>query len=66
MQIKMGFLGAAIVLILLILFWPIYFFGLSGLAIINSGITDLGLFVVVELVLIGILVISWKIYEKLH
>ncbi|MBT4192381.1 MAG: hypothetical protein HOE11_03665 [Candidatus Diapherotrites archaeon] len=66
MQTKIGFLSAAVVLILSILFWPIYFFGLSGLEIIGTGIADLGLFVVVELVLIIILVISWKIYEKLH
>ena len=63
---KIGFLGASVILILLIFSWPIYFFVLSGLTIIGVGIIDLGAFAIIEAVLIGILVVSWKVYEKTH
>ncbi len=52
-------------LIVLIIAWPIYFFSLSNLGLILSDLEQLIFFSIVEIGLIILLVVFWKIYSKL-
>lgn len=54
----------SVFLLLLIILNPIYFFGLSGLNLINLSVAELTSFVFFELALILILVFFWEFYRR--
>ncbi len=58
-------LGISLILIILIIFWPIYFFVFSGIKIISLGINELIFFGIIEFVLVLILVGFWQIYSRI-
>jgi len=61
---KIYFIISAIILILLILFWPIYFFTVSLFGIVPQEIGQLVIFVIIELFLVGVLVVLWEFYKR--
>jgi len=61
---KVYLLIIAVILITMIFFWPVYFFVFSGTNKINLDLLELFDFIFVEFVLIIILFLYWKIYEK--
>jgi hypothetical protein len=57
-------LGISLILLVLIIFWPIYFFVFSGIKIISLGINELIFFGFIELILVLILVGFWQVYSR--
>ena len=64
MDKKLSFLISSTIIVLLIIFWPIYFFAVSVFSIVPRGIEELAVFAIVELVLIVILVVLWEFYKR--
>ena len=64
MEEKLSFLIGAIILFLLILSWPIYFFTVSIFSIIPLGTEELIFFASFEVVLVILLVGLWEFYKR--
>ena len=64
LETKAVLLGLSLVIIGAIIFWPIYFFVFSGLNLIEISVFELIQFSIIELILVVVLVVFWKIYEK--
>ena len=65
LEIKVILLILSLGIICAIIFWPIYFFVFSGLKLIEISLVELTSFSIIELILVIILVVFWKVYEKL-
>ena len=61
---KLSFLIGSLILVLLIVLWPIYFFTISMFSIIPLGPNELLFFAIVEIVLVVILVVLWEFYKR--
>jgi len=64
MEKKLCLLVGSIILVLLIVLWPIYFFTFSMFSIIPLGPAELIFFAIVEIVLASILVLLWEFYKR--
>jgi hypothetical protein len=64
MEEKIPLLIGSIILIILIVLWPIYFFSISMFSIIPLGTGELLFFAIVEIVLVAIMVILWEFYKR--
>jgi len=64
MQSKVLFLGISIIIFLLIVLWPIYFFSMSVFGFIPLALNELLVLGLVEISLIVILIIFWEFYKR--
>ena len=64
MEEKLPFLIGSIILVLLIILWPIYFFTFSVFSIIILGAGELIFFAIIEIVLVAIMVTLWEFYKR--
>ncbi|MBT4870256.1 MAG: hypothetical protein HON47_01645 [Candidatus Diapherotrites archaeon] len=64
MEEKLPFLIGSIILVLLIILWPIYFFTFSVFSIISLGAGELIFFAIIEIVLVAIMVTLWEFYKR--
>jgi hypothetical protein len=61
---KILLLILSLILMVLIILWPIYFFVFAGINAITVGLNELIFFGIIEFVLIIILIIFWPLYSK--
>jgi len=61
---NLALLLLGIILFVLIVSWPIIFFGFSIISFYKIGLDQLSFFALIEIILIFLLVFLWKIYKN--
>lgn len=62
---RISFFLASIGVAILILVWPIYFFGFSTIQILEMEFDSLVFFSIIEIILVAILIALWYIHRKI-